>query len=356
MKALLTTGQEFFWSSFGAEKEAFWEFVFTTGQTGYEQTLTDPSFAGQIIVFTQPLIWNYWIPSDEKDEFWLEKNFESKKIWAAWVVVSEYSENYSHRKAVESLWDFLKKQEIPAVTGVDTRELTHILREQGSTLGWLISDEKKIPETIKDPNERNLAGECSISKIEIYEPENFNWKTILVYDYGIKNNILREFLKRWTKVIRAPFDAKITDFEFDWLFLSNWPGNPKKVFPFVKENLNYALEKEIPIFWICLWNQLLSLAIWADTEKMPYGHRWVNQPCTDLETGLCFITSQNHGFHVKNDTLPTGYKKWWENANDQTFEGLKHETKNIRTVQFHPESCPGPEDTSFLFDDFLKSL
>lgn len=356
MKISLQTGQEFIWKSFWAEKEMTWEVVFSTWMTGYEQTLTDPSFAGQIITFTQPMIWNYWIPSDEVDEFWLMKNFESKKIYAAWVVVSEYSENYSHWKAVQSLWEWLKKQWIPAISWIDTRELTKILREQGSTLWWIISEKSSLSKEIKDPNLRNLVGECSIDEVKIYEPKNNIWKTVLVYDYWIKNNILREFLKRWVKVIHAPFDAKITDFEFDWLFLSNGPWNPEIAFPFAKENILYAIEKNIPTFWICLWNQLLSLAIWAETEKMDYWHRWANQPCTNLETWKCYITSQNHGYHVKSETLPDWYEKWWENANDWTFEWLKHKTKNIKTVQFHPESCPWPEDTNFLFDDFIKSL
>ena len=344
MKISLITGQEFIWESFWAEAESYWELVFNTWVTWYELTLTDPSYKDQIIVFTQPLIWNYWIPNDDRDE-WILKFFESEKIWAKWVIVSEYSTEYSHWNAVESLWLWLKQQGIPAITWVDTRAITKILRNQGSTLAWIIPDNAKLPKKMEDPNE-----------IIEYKPKNPTWKTVLVYDLWIKNNIIREFLNRGVRVLRAPFDAKAKDYKFDWLFLSNWPWDPRITWPYLVDSVNYAIKSKIPIFWICLWNQVLSLAIWWKIEKMPYGHRWINQPCIDLDTWKCYITSQNHGFHVKDWSLPKDWKVWWKNANDQTVEWIKHKSGLFRSIQFHPESAPGPEDTSYLFDEFVSGL
>jgi carbamoyl-phosphate synthase small subunit len=356
MKIVLESGQEFHWKSFWADTELFWEVVFTTWVTGYDQTITDPSFFWQIIVFTQPLIWNYWIFWDEKDEFWLLENFESKKIWAKWVIVSEYSEKYSHHKAIKSLWKFLKEQWIPAITWIDTRELTKILRDNWSTLWWILKDENSLTEKIKNPSDENIAWKCWIEKEEIYEPKNFNWKIVLVYDFWIKNNILREFLKRWVKVLRVPFNADITKYKFDWLFLWNWPWNPEKMFPFMEKNIKFALDKKIKTFWICLGHQLIGLAIWAKIEKMKFWHRWVNQPCQDLTTWKCFITSQNHWYEIVSNSLPKDFSVYFENKNDNTCEWIMSKDWIIKSVQFHPESFPGPEDTSFLFDDFIKSL
>ena len=356
MKISLKTGQQFNWDNFGALTESYWEVVFNTWVTWYELTLTDPSYKDQIIVFTQPLIWNYWIPWGERDEYWILKNFESEKIWAKWVIVSEYSKDYSHWRAVESLWDWLKKQNIPWITWVDTRALTKILRNQWSTLWAILNDETNLSKTIKDPNERNLAWECSTGKVQEYEPKNPIWKTILLYDFWVKNNIIREFLKRGVKVIRAPFDAKAKDFKFDWLFMSNGPWDPNKTAKFVTDSIEYTMHENIPIFWICLWNQILWLAAWAKIEKMPYWHRWINQPCINLETWSCYITSQNHWFAIVEKGLPKDWETWWKNANDQTIEWIKHKSKNFRSVQFHPESAPWPEDTCFLFDEFVASI
>ena len=368
MKASLQTWQEFKWKSFWAELESLWEFVFTTWVTWYELTLTDPSYAWQIIVFTQPLIWNYWVPNEDRDEYWLLKNFESEKIWAKWVIVSEYSEEHSHWKAVCSLWDWLKKQGIPWISWVDTRALTKILRSQWSTLGWLINEKSSLPKEIEDPNTRNLAWECSCTKVQVIKPKNPIWKSIVAYDFWIKNNILRSLADRWITIYRVPHDyklemensppgkIKVEDWFADWLFLSNWPWDPDLLLPHVKDSICLALENNINTFWICLWNQILSLSAWAKTEKMPYWHRWINQPCMNLDTWKCYITSQNHGFHVKADSLPESWQLWWTNANDKTVEWVRHKTKPFRSVQFHPEAFPWPEDTSFLFDEFIESL
>lgn len=406
MKLSLITGQEFYWKSFWAETESFWEAVFTTWVTWYELTLTDPSFKDQIVIFTQPLIWNYWIPWEDRDEYWILKNFESEKIWAKWVIVCEYSENYSHWKAVTSLWEWLKKQWIPWITWVDTRDITKILRNQWSTLWWIINDNSKLPPLVEtkhasslpnshvisselqlyDPNEKNIVWECSIKEVKEYNPINWNGKTIIAYDFWMKNNILREFLRRWVKVIRVPFNFDLEEFisnkrhceewndeaihskncvgsslqlepgSINWLFLSNWPWDPAIVAPFVTKSIQYAINNNIPTFWICLWNQLLWLSIWAKTEKMPYGHRWINQPCINLDTNKCYITSQNHWFHIKEKSLPSDWQVWWKNANDWTVEWIRHKTKNFKSIQFHPESFPWPEDTNFLFDEFIWTL
>lgn len=349
MKLSLVTGEEFVWEVFWSSKEATWEVVFTTWVTGYELTLTDPSFAGQIIVFTQPLIWNYWIPSAEKDQFGLYKNFESWKIHARWIVVSEYSKNFSHWKAIMSLHEYLIAQEIPWISWVDTRQLTKLLRDNWSTLGrisnWSI--------WIDDPNLRNLVSEVTCKEIINYKGK---WRTVLMFDFGIKENIIKEFLTRWVNVIRVPYDADITNLDFDWVFLSNWPWDPEVVLPYVKKAMDYVFSLSKPIFWICLWNQILGLCAWWKTEKMPFGHRWINQPCINHNTWKCYITSQNHGYHVKANSLPSDWEVWWTNANDLTVEWIRHKSRNIFSVQFHPESNPGPEDTSFLFDDFIKML
>ena len=353
----LKTGQQFTGTSFGHYGEIDGETVFNTGVTGYEETLTDPSYRGQILVITQPLVGNYGIPDDnERDEYGIAKYFESDDIHVRAVIVSEYSERYSHWKAVKSLGEWLKEKGVPGITGVDTRALTQILREQGSTMGTIRkTDEKPDFSNVIDPNETNVVAEVSVDEIKTLTPPN-KTKTIALIDCGVKNNIVRSFLKRGVEVIWCPWDADVSELEFDGLFISNGPGDPKMVAEQVGKNINWAIEKGIQTFGICLGNQLTSLAIGADTYKMRYGHRGINQPCIDLQTGRCYITSQNHGFAVDNDSLPEGWEPWWINANDQTAEGIRKKDGKVFTVQFHPEACPGPQDTEYLFDDFIELL
>ncbi len=352
----LSNGQQFTGESFGYYWETEGEVVFNTGVTGYEETLTDPSYRGQILVLTQPLIGNYWIPSEEKDEFDILKYFESNDIHVKAVIVSEYSNEYSHWKAVKSLWDWLKEKKIPAITGLDTRQLTQIIREEGAMLGTVkTSSDNNDTSNVIDPNTVNLVDQVSVKEIKTLTPKDKK-KTVAVIDCWVKNNIIRCFLKRGVEVIQCPWDADISNLKIDGLFISNGPWDPKMVSKKVGENIKYALEKHIPIFGICLGHQITSLTVGADTYKLPYGHRWINQPVINEKSWNCFITSQNHGFAVDEKSIPEGWEKSWTNANDWTNEGIKQKNGKCFTVQFHPEACPGPEDTEFLFDEFIKKL
>lgn len=350
---VLEDGTTFTGESFGYFGETDGEVVFNTGMTGYENTLTDPSYKGQILTLTYPLIGNYGIPSDEKDEFNLPKFFESEEIHIKGLIVNNYSPNSHHWKKVKTLSDWLQENKIPAITGIDTRRLTQILREKGAMLGK-ISKDTKISEPINDPNTDNLVSEVSCTeKVEYTLPDAV--KTIVLIDCGVKSNTIRHFMQRNVNVIKVPWNYDISTLKFDGLMISNGPGDPALVKDTLK-SIQYALENNIPTFGICMGNQLLSLATGATTYKLKYGHRGVNQPCINLETGKCYITSQNHGFAVEKDSLSADWEVAWINANDQTVEGVKHKTKPFFSVQFHPEACPGPEDTAFLFDEFLNKI
>lgn len=349
-KLVLKDGSEFEGVSFGAKKSVCGEVVFNTGMVGYNESLTDPSYCGQILCFTYPLIGNYGVPEFKKENG-LETFFESHKIHASGLVVNNYSEKFSHWNAKNSLSEWLQKEGVPAITGVDTRALTKRLREKGVMSGKIVV-EKDVP--FFDPNAENLAKKVSCTEPIVYGERG---KKILLIDCGAKNNIIRSLLKRNATVIRVPleyhfFESKT---DFDAVVVSNGPGDPKqctKTISLIKR----VLDKEIPLFGICLGNQLLSLAIGADTYKLKYGHRSQNQPCVLSGTKKCFITSQNHGFAVNKKTLPSGWSEWFYNLNDSTNEGIRHKSKPFMSVQFHPEATPGPVDTGFLFDEFLKEV
>lgn len=357
-KLILETGEQFAGESFGFTGPADGEVVFNTGMTGFELSLTDPSYAGQILTFTFPLVGNFGIPSVERDEHGILKYFESEKIHVRGVIVTNGSEDFSHYRAKKSLEDWLIANKIPAITGIDTRRLTQTLREHGTCLGQIVQDGGKVVKNIEDPNKINLVADVSIKKEKILIPKNHIGKTIIAIDTGIKNNILRCFLRRGIKVIFAPWDFDITNtkYKYDGLFLANGPGDPKMVADTIAKNIVYAYEKEIPVFGICLGNQIISLALGGDTYKLPYGHRGVNQPCQEQRTENCYVTSQNHGFAVDPKKLPKGFEVWFKNLNDNSIEGVRHKSKPIFSVQFHPEACPGPQDTEYLFDEFIAQL
>ena len=359
LSLLLKTGEQFTGESFGYHNETNGEVVFNTGVTGYEETLTDPSYRGQILVFTQPLIGNYGVPDTKaKDEFGILRYFESNNIHVKALIVSEYSYEHSHWKAIKSLGDWLIENKIPAITGIDTRHLTQVLREQGATLGKILKKPNSKNSDFKDiidPNSTNLVDEVSIKKITTHTPKKKK-KTVCLLDCGVKNNIIRCFLKRNIEVIQCPWDTDISKLTFDGLFISNGPGDPRTIPKVILKNIQYALNKKIPLFGICLGNQLTSLAIGAKIFKLPYGHRGINQPCIEQASKNCFITSQNHGYAVKEDTIPSDWSVSWTNANDGTLEGIKSKKDPAFTVQFHPEACPGPQDTEFLFDKFIEML
>ncbi|KAI5463220.1 hypothetical protein BGZ63DRAFT_352422 [Mariannaea sp. PMI_226] len=377
--------------SFGAQKSIAGELVFQTGMVGYPESVTDPSYRGQILVITFPLVGNYGVPSREAmDELLgdLPAHFESSQIHIAGLVTASYcGEDYSHFLATSSLGTWLKEQGIPAMYGVDTRALTKKIREKGSMLGKMRLESKALTngavshvdaplapaplesfEQIEwvNPNTKNLVAEVSIKAPKLYKPpvsvarKHPSGRTarVLCVDVGMKYNQLRCFLKRGVEVLVVPWDydlASCVD-EYDGLFLSNGPGDPSVLETTVK-NIAAILEKNtIPVFGICLGHQLLARASGAKTIKMKFGNRGHNIPCTSMVTGKCHITSQNHGFAVDASSLPTGWKELFVNANDGSNEGIMHAEKPYFSVQFHPESTPGPRDTEFLFDVFIDTM
>ena len=363
IKLILKDGTEVMGESFGyLSEDKNWfvdgEVVFNTGMVGYPETFTDPSYRGQILVLTYPLIGNYGIPTDEALKN-VSEMMESQEIHLRGIIVSEYSEEYSHWQAKKSLADFLKKYKIPAMQGVDTRALTQKLREHGVMLGKICSGDTKYNKSMEfsDPNVNNLVAEVSPTEKEVLMPEGKPKCTVALVDCGIKHNIIRNFLNRGCKVIRLPWDYDISELkgEYDGLFVSNGPGDPKVAIKSA-DAIKHVMKEGKPIFGICLGTQLMALAIGGDTYKLKYGHRSANQPCIDLETGRCYITSQNHGYAVNEKTLPKDWKAWFENANDGTVEGIKHKSKPWFAVQFHPEASPGPEDAAYLFDEFVKLI
>ncbi|PIQ78096.1 carbamoyl phosphate synthase small subunit [Candidatus Peregrinibacteria bacterium CG11_big_fil_rev_8_21_14_0_20_46_8] len=345
-------------NSFGAETGVTGEVVFNTGMVGYPESMTDPSYRGQILVMTYPLVGNYGVPNGTRDQFGIKKNFESNAIHIRGLVVSEYSDNYNHWNAKKSLSDWMKEHGIPGISGVDTRALTQRLRDGGVQLGQIVkSGERPVPkEELEDPNTVNLVAEVSIKRPVVYN-EKRGKKRIIMIDTGMKHNIIREFLKRGVTLIRVPWNYNIwkSPYKFDGVFIANGPGDPAMLHE-THEILRTALTKRVPIFGICLGNQVLAHAAGAKTYKMKFGNRAQNQPVIDLKTGRCYITSQNHGFAVRASTLPKGWEVWMQNINDKSVEGIRHKTLPAMAVQFHPEVTPGPIDTSWLFDEFIKML
>lgn len=356
----LADGTRFAGSSFGAAVDSDGEVVFNTGMVGYPESMTDPSYAGQILTFTYPLIGNYGVPSEEKNSWGFSENLESEDIHVKGIIVAQESRDFSHFAAVSSLHNWMEHHKIPGISGIDTRALTKKLREEGVMLGRIVQDEnsQQSIDDIPDPNTTNLVASVSINEVQTYEPEEVtdSTKSLIVYDCGIKRNILRSWLKRGVRVHRVPWDYDLasSDLQYDGVFISNGPGDPKTSAATI-DQIKHAIEKNIPTFGICLGNQLLALAIGGDTYKLPYGHRGANQPCVEEGTSRCIITSQNHGFAVSEE-LPSEWNVWFRNANDGSVEGIRHDSGKFFSVQFHPEATPGPEDANYLFDEFLEVL
>ncbi len=349
-KLVLEDGTIYNGFSFGAEKSTNGEVVFNTGMVGYPEALTDPSYRGQILTLTYPLIGNYGIPDKERENG-LYKNFESEEIQASALVVSEYEKKYFHWSAVKSLSDWLKEQKIPAIYDIDTRALTKKLRSQGTRLGKIIINKKTDP-GFKDPNKQNLVAEVSVP-----EPVEYikGKKTVIIIDCGVKNNIIQSFLRRDVSVIRLPWNFDFSNQQADGIIVSNGPGDPTMC-PETVENIKRAMNSNRPILGICLGSQLLGLAAGAKTYKLKYGHRGQNQPCSEMGTKRCYITSQNHGYAIDSKSLPEDWREWFYNDNDGTNEGLLHISKPFFGAQFHPEASPGPDDTEFLFDMFIRAM
>lgn len=346
----LEDGTVFEGKSFGYEKACTGEVVFNTAMTGYPESLTDPSYEGQILVTTFPLIGNYGVPpQNEKDG--MANYFESERIHCEALICQDYSWEYSHWLAKESLSDWLKREQIVGIYGIDTRALTKLLREKGSMLGRIFIDGGEKP-SFHDPNKENL-----VAKVSCKEPIAYGEgeKTVVLVDCGTKNNIIRCLVKRGVKVVRVPWDYDFSQINYDGLFISNGPGDPDMADATVA-NIRKALSGDKPICGICMGNQLLSKASGAKTYKLKYGHRSHNQPVRQVGTNKCFITSQNHGFAVDSSTLGADWEPLFVNMNDGTNEGIRHKSKPFFSAQFHPEACSGPLDTEFIFDDFIKLL
>lgn len=347
---ILEDGSVFEGTAFGSLAPVSGEVVFTTGMTGYPQFLSDPSFRGQIVVSTYPLVGNYGVPDYAPDMFGLPDGFESGRIQAQALVVSELCEIPSHHRMGKTLDTWLAEEGVPGISGIDTRALTKHLRSHGVMAGRI------VPEGLIDPGPGAPMDPHPVASVSCEEtirhPENPDGPRIVLVDCGVKANIVRCLLSRGANVTRVPWDKDFSGMPCDGVFLSNGPGDPKSCGKTIA-SIRKAMSRRVPMFGICLGNQLLALAAGADTYKLPYGHRSQNQPCHEVGTERCYITSQNHGYAVREDSLPEGWEPWFMNANDGTVEGIRSSDGLFGAVQFHPEGCPGPRDTEFLIDRFL---
>ena len=370
-KLILEDGTTFVGRSFGYEADTVGEVVFNTAMTGYPESLTDPSYAGQILVTTYPLIGNYGVPPvrGEKLEVRsdLPKYFERERIHPKALIVADYSETYSHWNAKESLADWLKREKIPAITGIDTRRLTKVLRESGVMMGKISLTPNPSPkgegsDYTQDYGSVNWVEQVSCKEVITYHPSPLTshpspLKKVVLVDCGVKANIIRCLLKRGIEVVRVPWDYDFNQLDFDGLFLANGPGDPEQCGKTVEHIRQFLNNEHVrPCMGICLGNQLLARAAGAKTYKLKYGHRSHNQPVQRVGTTQCFITSQNHGYAVDDSTLPEDWEPLFVNMNDGSNEGIRHKTNPWMSAQFHPEACSGPVDTEFLFDEFTKML
>lgn len=360
-RLILSDGTAFCGQSFGFEANTVGEVVFNTAMTGYPESLTDPSYAGQILVTTFPLIGNYGVPDTGIGKNGLPLFMESERIHAKALVVADYSERYSHWNAKESLASWLKREHIPAITGIDTRRLTKVLREHGVMMGRIevgcqMSD-VRCKEDAEDYGSVNWVEKVSCKEVITYYPEGEKKYRVVLVDCGVKANIIRCLIRRGIEVVRVPWDYDFNQLAFDGLFLANGPGDPEQCSKTVEHIRIFLNNKDVkPCMGICLGNQLLARAAGAKTYKLKYGHRSHNQPVQQVGTTKCFITSQNHGYAVDDSTLPEDWEPLFVNMNDGSNEGIRHKTNPWMSAQFHPEACSGPVDTEFLFDEFVKML
>lgn len=352
---ILSDGSQFHGTSFGYEQPVAGEVVFNTAMMGYPESLTDPSYAGQLMVLTFPLVGNYGVPPFTMEENGLATFMESDKIYASAIIVSDYSTEFSHWNGKESLADWLKREHIPGITGIDTRELTKTLREHGVMMGSIIFDDMPDNKPSATYEGVNFVDQVSTKQVIRYN-EGAGKKVVLV-DCGVKHNILRCLINRGVEVIRVPWNYDFNDLEFDGLFISNGPGDPDTCEAAVKNIRKFLENPEVrPCMGICMGNQLLGKAAGASIYKLKYGHRSHNQPVRMVGTERCFITSQNHGYAVDSDTLSADWEPYFINMNDGSNEGVRHKKNPWFSAQFHPEACSGPVDTEFLFDDFIALL
>ncbi|MBR4366471.1 MAG: glutamine-hydrolyzing carbamoyl-phosphate synthase small subunit [Bacteroidaceae bacterium] len=356
-RLVLSDGTVFHGQMFGYEAPVFGEVVFCTAMTGYPESLTDPSYAGQMLTFTYPLIGNYGVPSTALAENGLPLFTESGRIHVKAMIVADYSGSFSHWNAQESLAAWLKRERVPALTGIDTRRLTKLLREQGVMMGRIELEGTQSMIPSEDYGSVNWVERVSCKEVITYQPEGNRRQRVVLVDCGVKANIIRCLIRRGVEVVRVPWDYDFNQLEFDGLFLANGPGDPEKCEVAV-EHIRQFLGNKLtrPCMGICLGNQLLARAAGAKTYKLKYGHRSHNQPVRQVGTNKCFITSQNHGYAVDDTTLPDDWEPLFVNMNDESNEGIRHKSKPWFSAQFHPEACSGPTDTEYLFDDFVAML
>ena len=359
-RLILSDGTTFTGRSFGYETVTIGEVVFNTAITGYPESLTDPSYAGQILVTTYPLIGNYGVPDTDIDGNGLPLFMESERIHPKALVVADYSETFSHWNAKEPLASWLKREHIPAITGIDTRRLTKVLREHGVMMGRIsltpdLSPAGEAFDYLQDYGSVNWVEKVSCKEVITYNKGA--GKRVVLVDCGVKANIIRCLIRRGLEVVRVPWDYDFNRLEFDGLFLANGPGDPEQCSKTVEHIRTFLDNKTVrPCMGICLGNQLLARAAGAKTYKLKYGHRSHNQPVRRVGTTQCFITSQNHGYAVDDTTLPPDWQPLFVNMNDGSNEGIRHKTNPWMSAQFHPEACSGPTDTEWMFDEFVKML
>lgn len=351
---VLSDGTRFRGKSFGYDAPVAGEVVFNTAMMGYPESLTDPSYEGQLLTLTYPLVGNYGVPPFTFQANGIPTFMESERIHASALIVSDYSLQYSHWNAVESLSEWLIREKVTGVTGVDTRELTKVLRENGVMMGKILFDD--YPDLVP---EADYAGVNFVDRVSCREVIRYNegaGKKVVLVDCGVKANIIRCLLNRGVEVIRVPWNHDYTGMEFDGLFLANGPGDPDMCEQAVSVIRKQMSSSRKPICGICMGNQLLAKAGGARIYKLKYGHRSHNQPVRQVGTDKCYVTSQNHGYAVDATTLGHGWEELFVNMNDGSNEGIRHKDNPWFSSQFHPEACSGPVDTSFMFDKFIETL
>jgi carbamoyl-phosphate synthase small subunit len=353
---VLDDGTVFEGLAFGADRGVSGEVVFNTAMSGYVEALTDPSYAGQILVCTYPLIGNYGVPAPRPAGS-IAAPYESMRIQVQGLVVQHYVDEYSHHAARRSLSQWLREEHVPAATGIDTRTLTRRLRERGTMRGWLVPADVPLDEAKACSDTVDMKREV-FERVAPSEPVEYGSGdlAIVLVDAGAKDNLVRSLVARGVKVIRAPWHARLAPLveRAHGVLIGNGPGDPKDLEPLAEQVRGLLSSATKPVLGVCLGNQILALAAGADTYKLPYGHRGINQPVQDLLTRRCYVTSQNHGFAVRDETLPPDWEPWFVNTNDGTNEGVRSRIRPFASVQFHPEAHPGPTDTGFVFDDFLR--
>ena len=351
---VLEDGTKFHGQSFGYDQPVAGEVVFNTAMMGYPESLTDPSYAGQLMTLTYPLVGNYGVPPFSVEPDGLATFMESDKIYASAIIVADYSEKYSHWNAVESLASWLKREHVPGITGIDTRQLTKVLREHGVMMGKIIFDDE--PDNIPTAEYEGVNWVDRVSCKDIIRYNEGAGKKVVLVDCGVKNNIIRCLVNRGVEVIRVPWNYDYTSMDFDGLFLGNGPGDPDMCEDAVNVIRRQMSLSRKPICGICMGNQLLAKAGGATIYKLKYGHRSHNQPVREVGTNRCYVTSQNHGYAVDAKTLGSDWRELFVNMNDGSNEGVCHKENPWFTSQFHPEACSGPIDTEFMFDRLIKTL